>query len=84
MSEEDPFLGRPWCYSKRTGGTEFDEMFRWADETEMDILCQGIMQGTREDPDDPEWHSVWSFGTEDEKLMFLLRFGSLDSCVEPC
>jgi hypothetical protein len=56
-----------------------DEMFAWADENGMDILCQGISQGTPSNEEDLEWYSIWTFGNEDERLMFALRFGSVDN-----
>ena len=70
------FEGRCYVVSRRVEGVEIDEVFLWVDEQDMDCLCQGILQGTPTDPDDPEWHSVWSFGTEAERVMWVLRFGS--------
>lgn len=71
---EPHFNGRPWCYLRKVEGVEIDEVFAWIDEQEMDCLCMGVMKGTWDDPDDPEWRSVWSFGTESELLLFSLRF----------
>ena len=63
----------------RTEGEEMDDMFEWADAQGMDILCQGITQGTPDNPDGLEWYSIWTFGHDDERLMFMLRFGSVDN-----
>ena len=68
------FNGRPWCYLKRVEGIDIDEVFAWTDLQEMDCLCMGVIQGTLEDPDDPEWRSVWSYRTEAELALFALRF----------
>jgi hypothetical protein len=62
----------------RTEGEEMDDMFEWADAQTMDILCQGITQGTPDNDELQDWYSIWSFGTEEERLMFVLRFGSVD------
>jgi hypothetical protein len=72
----DLFNSRLYVVSKRVEGIDIDEVFLWIDEQEMDCLCQGILQGTPTDLDDPEWHSVWSFGTEEERVMWVLRFGT--------
>lgn len=71
----DMFDNRPWTYCKMTQGSELEEIELWVDEQEMDCLCQGVMQGTFEDPDQEQWFSIWSFGNEHERTMFLLRFG---------
>jgi hypothetical protein len=79
MDASDLFDGRIWCAFPRTTGEEMDEMFAWADDNGMDVLCQGITQGTPSNEEDQEWYSIWTFGHDDERLMFMLRFGSVDS-----
>lgn len=73
------FEGRCYVVSRRVEGVEIDEVFLWVDEQEMDCLCQGILQGTPDNPDGLEWYSIWTFSNEDERLMFVLRFGSVDN-----
>lgn len=73
------FDGRPWCALTRVTGDEMDEVFQWAQENDIDCLCQGIMQGTLDDPENTTWHSIWSFGNKDELLLFALRFASVQS-----
>ena len=69
-------MNSEWYASPRVAGHELDEMFAWIDEHNLDIVCQGIMQGTPDNPDDLNWHSIWGFGPNQEKLLFILRFSS--------
>ena len=75
----DRFNGRPWCQLKRVTGDEIDELFAWINSNDIDGICQGIMQGRLDATDDTDWYSVWSFGTEHELLMFVLRFSQDNS-----
>jgi hypothetical protein len=52
-----------------------EEIERWIDDQGMDCLCQGVMQGTPSDGDDKHWYSIWSFGNDQDRTMFVLRFG---------
>ena len=79
MDPADLLDGRIWCAFPRTTGEEMDEMFAWADDNGMNILCQGICQGTPANQEDQEWYSIWTFDNADERLLFMLRFGSVDS-----
>lgn len=72
---QDLFQGRKWCASTKVEGWQLDEIFAWIDANDMDVMCQGVMQGSPEDQDDLEWHSIWSFGNDADLLMFVLRFG---------
>lgn len=76
---QDMFKGRPWCQLKKVSGAEIDELFDWINSNEIDGICQGIVQGRLDYADDTEWYSVWSFGTQDELLMFVLRFSQENS-----
>jgi len=76
---EDHFDGRPWCQLKKVTGDEIDELFEWINTNDIDGICQGITQGGLKYNEDTEWYSVWSFGTEDELLMFVLRFSQDNS-----
>ena len=71
---ENMFGSRPWCAIMRTEGEEMDDMFEWADDQGMDILCQGITQGTPTNPDLLDWYSIWTFSNESDRLMFVLRW----------
>lgn len=73
------FNGRPWCQLKKVTGEDIDELFEWINSNEIDGICQGIMQGRLDSTDDTDWYSVWSFGTEHELLMFVLRFSQDNS-----
>ncbi len=75
---EDHFNGRPWCRLKKVSGEEIDELFNWIYLNDIDGICQGITQGGF-NTDDTEWYSVWSFGTEQELLLFVLRFSQENS-----
>ena len=76
---EDHFNGRPWCQLKRVTGEEIDELFEWINSNDIDGICQGIIQGQLDSSEDTDWYSVWSFGTEHELLMFVLRFSQDNS-----
>lgn len=76
---QDMFKGRPWCQLKKVSGSEIDELFDWINSNDIDGICQGIVQGRLDYTDDTEWYSVWSFGTQDELLMFVLRFSQENS-----
>lgn len=71
----DLFDGRPWLASKLVHEQEMETIEDWADEQGMDCICQGIMQGTPTDSEDENYYSIWSFGTDAERTMFILRFG---------
>lgn len=69
------FNGRPWAISKRVEGHEIDEIFDWAKDSNIDIMCQGIIELDSQDKEKKEWCSIWSFDNQEDKLMFALRFG---------
>jgi len=69
------FGGRPWVANARVEDTDMEEIERWIDDQGMDCLCQGVMQGTPSDGDDKHWYSIWSFGNDQDRTMFVLRFG---------
>ena len=69
------FEGRPWAASKRVEGNEIDEIFDWAKESQIDIICQGVVELPSNGYQNKDWYSVWSFDNEDDRLMFVLRFG---------
>lgn len=69
------FNGRPWAASKRVEGTEIDEIFDWAKDCNIDIMCQGVIELPSNGYQNKDWYSIWSFDNQEDKLMFLLRFG---------
>jgi hypothetical protein len=69
------FEGRSWAASKRVEGNEIDEIFDWAKESHIDIICQGVVELPSNGYENKDWYSVWSFENEDDRLMFVLRFG---------
>lgn len=69
------FNGRPWAASSRVEGTEIDEIFDWAKDCNIDIMCQGVVELPSNGYEVKEWYSIWSFDNHEDKLMFLLRFG---------
>jgi hypothetical protein len=75
----DHFNGRPWCQLKKVSGDDIDELFDWINANDIDGICQGITQGGLKYGEDTEWYSVWSFGTEQELLLFVLRFSQENS-----
>ena len=71
----DQFDGRPWVASQRVEGAAIDEVFEWANDSKIDIICQGVTQFFSSKTDQANWCSVWSFNSSDDQLLFLLRFG---------
>ena len=69
------FGGRIWVANARVEDADMEEIEQWIDNQEMDCLCQGVMQGTPENRDDEHWYSIWSFSSDQERTMFVLRFG---------
>lgn len=67
----DMFDGRPSVRIRIVEETGFEAVEAWIDEQDMDCICQGIIK----EVNDEEYYSVWTFGTEEERTMFILRFG---------
>lgn len=65
------FDGRPCVRIKIVEESGFEIVEAWIDEQDMDCICQGITK----ELDDENYYSIWTFGTEEERTMFILRFG---------
>jgi hypothetical protein len=75
FQSSDKFDGRSWVASRRVHGIEIDEIFEWANDSKIDIICQGITAFISSNSDTTNWCSVWSFNSSDDQLLFVLRFG---------
>jgi hypothetical protein len=75
FDSSDPFDGRPWAASKKVEGCEIDEIFSWAKESGIDILCQGVIELPAISHECLDWFSIWSFNNTDDQLLFVLKFG---------
>jgi hypothetical protein len=76
FQSSDRFDGRPWVASQRVEGAAIDEVFEWANDSKIDIICQGVTQFFSYKTDQTNWCSVWSFNSSDDQLLFVLRFGT--------
>lgn len=68
---------RFWCIIDCTSGSEIDEIFIWAKQSDVDILCMGLTELNVDSEDNiPRWFSVWSFEKDEDRTIFILKFGS--------
>lgn len=72
-----PTDNRFWCAIDSTLGTEIDEIFNWANKSDIDILCMGLSElNVNGDSDMKKWFSIWSFEKDEDRTIFILKFSS--------